>query len=98
MTKLSEKLLAEIQTVEWEVLQPHQDRDALIVVKSGLEIVDAGVAMATDNTELIQSWLENGFLSKPTVEEIQKWSTANYFLKFLIVQPFVLVQEFHVDD
>lgn len=87
-----EKLLDE---AEWEWLMPHAQRDVVVVVNSELDLLDVGVAIASDNTTSVQHWISEQLLNKPSPEQIVEWAgdrTRRRF-KALIVQPYVLVQD-----
>ena len=61
-----------------------------------LDIVDVGVALTEDNTQLVQSWIEDGWIRHPVAEELSDWN-ANKEKEFisLVVPPFVLVRLDH---
>jgi hypothetical protein len=86
--------LAEMVDVAlWEWLSPHAARARVILVGANLDLVDVGVALTEDNTQLVQSWIEDGWLRHPTAEELSAWNT-NKEKEFtsLVVPPFVLVK------
>ena len=93
MSDLSKKLSEELQSVEWDALIPHFERDAVVEVDSTLNIIDVGVALANDNSTLVAGWLQSGHLLKPTKEQSQAWSESKSFFQFIIVQPYVLIQK-----
>jgi len=77
----------------WEWLSPHAARARVILVDVKLDIVDVGIALTEDNTQLVQSWIEDGGLRHPTSEELSIWN-ENKEKEFisLVVPPFVLVR------
>jgi len=86
-----EKLLDE---AEWEWLMPHAQRDVVVVVDPGLDLLDVGVAIASDNTTSVEHWIGEQLLSKPSPEQIVEWAgDRTRRFKALIVQPYVLVQD-----
>lgn len=86
-----EKLLDE---AEWEWLMPHVQRDVVVVVDPGLDLLDVGVAIASDNTTSVQHWIGEQLLQKPSPEQIVEWAgDRTRRFKALIVQPYVLVQD-----
>jgi hypothetical protein len=94
MTKTyREQLSSEVSSAYWEDLASHAERDAILLVRGGISIVDAGAAIAGNDTEQVRRWVENGQLCKPTAPELAEWSadTEKVFI-FLIVQPYVLVR------
>jgi hypothetical protein len=83
-----------VELVAWHWLRPHQQRDALWVVASGLDLADVGAALTRDDAEAVRSWLADGSLHKPDNEQLDHWESEPLQpLAMLIVQPFVLVQE-----
>lgn len=93
-TDLRAELTENLDEAEWEWLIPHAQRDALILVAVGLDILDVGVAIAGDNVSQVETWIDEALITKPSVTQIGEWNTqgAKRF-KTLIVQPYVIVQE-----
>jgi len=77
----------------WEWLSPHAARARVILVGAKLDLVDVGIALTEDNTQVVQAWIEDGWLRHPTAEELSAWNT-NKEKEFtsLVVPPFVLVR------
>ena len=91
---LREKLRSEIDRVSIKPLIPHFERDALFLVDDSLEILDVGIALATDQVEQCSKWLTDNQLVRPTKEQMSSW-TENVLVQhfeFLVVQPFVLAK------
>ncbi|MEX0272362.1 DUF2288 domain-containing protein [Leptolyngbyaceae cyanobacterium UHCC 1019] len=87
--------LAEIlDEAEWDWLAPHARRDLVILVALGLDLVEVGTAIATDDTLQIQRWIDEALIQKPSPAQLSIWN-QNQSKRFqaLIVQPYVLVQE-----
>ncbi len=94
-TALNESL----EQAQWEWLEPHAKRDALIIVSPSLDLVDVGVAIAQDQTQIVQQWIESGQLQKPSANQLSFWKTQpNKSFNALIVQPYVLIQEPPIDE
>jgi len=86
-----EKLARERKVTDWRSLGPHREREALFLVEDGLDLLDAAVAVAGDDTASVAAWLAVGRLRRPTDDEIAAWTEApDTTFEFLIVQPFVL--------
>jgi len=100
MTRDIKTALAEsLEPANWESLQPHAKRDALIIVSPSLDIVDVGSAIAHDETETVQQWIQKELLKKPSANQLSLWNAQpNKAFNTLIVQPYVLVQELPVDS
>lgn len=91
-------LRADLETLldeaEWNWLQPHAERDVVLVVDPGLDLLDVGVAIASDNTTSVHQWITQKLLCKPSGAQLSDWNTdqAKRF-HALIVRPYVLIQE-----
>ena len=94
MQDLKAELTASLDEAEWQWLLPHVRRDSLIVVTPELNIVDVGVAIANNNVTLVENWINEQLIYKPSLNQLADWQT-NLSKRFnaLIVQPFVLIQE-----
>lgn len=94
MSNLQEKLEQDVAQISWQDLQDHARRDAIIVVKEELELSTVAMAIAEDNTTLVQGWIADQSIAKPTSTQLTTWnSTPQKQFTTLIVQPFVIVQE-----
>jgi hypothetical protein len=89
----SEKLVDEIEDVEWHWLRPHLERGALIVVDRDLDLANAAARINADDTVQVGAWIDAGQLAKPTREQIAAWDEEPLrAFRMLIVQPYVLIQ------
>jgi hypothetical protein len=90
-----EEMNATIAEVAWDLLRPHLERDAIILVSSSLDLAEAGHALASDNALQVKHWITVGKVGKPTAGQVATWDAhrqTQHFL-LLIVQPYVLIQE-----
>ncbi|EDX86298.1 hypothetical protein S7335_4001 [Synechococcus sp. PCC 7335] len=78
--------------VSWELLKPHVQRDAVIVVNPQLDLVEAGAAIASNQTQVVERWINEQLIRKPTAEQLVTWNSETKRFLSLIVQPYVLVQ------
>lgn len=88
---LKVKLKDEIEKASWDMLKIHHERGAVFVVDSNLELVDVGASIALDEVNSIKIWLDNEQFKK--LDEIPE--DVDMFvrdIKFLIIQPYVLIQ------
>jgi hypothetical protein len=94
LPNLRDELSEMIDQAEWEWLMPHAQRDAVVIVDASLDLLDVGVAIASDNVTAVQNWISEQQLYKPSPEQLTDWS-SNRIHRFnaLIVQPYVLVQD-----
>jgi hypothetical protein len=92
MTDVKTQLIKDLAPMDWETLIPHAKRDAVIVVDGALDLVEVGVAIAEDNAAIVQNWLSELLLHKPSQEELNGWNAEpEKQFNTLIVQPFVLI-------
>ena len=92
MSDVKTQLIKDLAPMDWETLIPHAKRDAVIVVDGALDLVEVGVAIAEDNAVVVQNWLSELLLHKPSLEELNDWNAEpEKQFNTLIVQPFVLV-------
>lgn len=94
MQDLRTELAESLDEAKWEWLIPHVKRDAVVVVASELDLIDVGVAIANDNVTVVQRWISEELITKPSSTQLSDWNgdRAKRF-NTLIVQPYVLVQE-----
>ncbi len=94
MSDIRAELTATLDEAEWDWLAPHARRDVLILVALGLDLVEVGIAIATDDAPCIQGWIDRALIQKPSPAQLSVWN-QNQSKRFqaLIVQPYVLVQE-----
>lgn len=94
MQDLRAELLENLDEAEWEWLIPHVLRDAVVMVAPELDLLDVGVAIASDNISSVQHWIGEELIYKPSPGQMANWnSDRTKRFNTLIVQPFVLVQE-----
>lgn len=80
--------------VTFDVLAPHLERDAVVLVASTIELVDAAIAVAQDDTDKVRAWIEDGTFRKPSVSERTRWKDQmGREWTSVVVQPFVLIQD-----
>ena len=95
--KLKEDLAKTLDEAEWSWLKPHAQRDAIVMVAQGLDLLVVAEAIALNSSTQVQDWIAQGLLSKPTQEQMDAWDqeSGRKFMS-LVVQPFVLIQDrFH---
>ena len=94
MSDIKTQLSEQLASIEWNLLIPHAQRDALVIVKEQLNLLDVAVAVAEDNSTAVQSWISQQLIYKPSPQDLSTWNSdpKKQFMT-LIVQPFVLVQE-----
>ena len=95
MPDIREQLAENLDVAEWNWLVPHVKRDSVVIIDQKLDLLDVGVAIASDHKSYVENWISQELIYKPTTEQLSTWN-SNDTKKFnaLIVQPFVLVQEY----
>ncbi len=94
MLPTKEELALSLDEAEWDWLRAHLERGGLIVVAPELDLVEAGLEVAGNNTVAIQGWIATGRLAKPSLEQTAAWDmNKGKRFRSLIVSPFVLIQE-----
>ncbi len=94
MAELRAELAQNLDEAEWEWLIPHVKRDSVLVIAKELNLVDVGIAIASDNLTSVQHWVSEQLIQKPSEIQLSDWN-SNLQKRFntLIVQPYVLIQE-----
>ncbi|MDB9317819.1 DUF2288 domain-containing protein [Nodularia spumigena] len=94
MSDLRTELTENLDEAEWDWLIPHVQRDAVIVVAQILDLLDVGVAIASDQIPSVQQWIDQGLMAKPSETQLGNWnSDRTKRFQTLIIQPYVLIQE-----
>jgi hypothetical protein len=92
MADFKTQLMKDLAPMDWETLIPHAKRDAVIVVDEALDLIEVGCAIAEDNASVVQNWLSELLLHKPSQDELNRWNAQpEKQFNTLIVQPFVLI-------
>ena len=90
---MRERLQAILGDVYWSDLRAHAARDALIVVADELDILDVGVAVASDDAPLVERWIQAALLTKPTAADLARWPAEPLStFESLVVAPYVLIR------
>jgi hypothetical protein len=91
---LLEKLKAELMDGTWEDLKEHASRGAVFLVSQDLDLLHVAEKVATDDVSSVSGWLQAGSLIRPSSEQVKSWESApSKSFKFIILQPYVLIQE-----
>jgi hypothetical protein len=92
-SELRDKLRGEMQVVDAKELLPHQRRDALLIVRRDVDILEVALAIAHDKALEVAGLIEEKKVYKPTMGELADWCVdLDLRLQFVILQPYVLAQ------
>ena len=94
MDDIKAKLKTEIEQADWDMLTLHNDNKAVFIVSGHLSLEDVGYALASDKSDFVKVWLDNGELCRPTPAQVDEWSKDKFkkMCHFIIVQPYVLIK------
>jgi hypothetical protein len=94
MTQIKEELALSVDEADWSWLRAHLGRGGLILVDDTLDLVEAALKVASDDTAPIEKWISAGKIGKPSERQIHMWdSDARKRFAMLIISPYVLIQE-----
>ena len=91
---LIEELSAQILVTPFVELEPHLKRGAVILISEDIDLAQTAAWIAEDNKQEISRLLAQGLLTKPTLKDLETWRQDKRFFRMLIVQPFVVAQNF----
>ena len=88
-----EKLAGQIGTAPWSLLEVHAHGDHLILADASLSVLDVATAVANNESETVNAWIEQGLLAKPSLEQWTRFKNEDGMrFQFVIVHPFVIGQ------
>lgn len=94
MENLKEKLASEKEKVKWIALEEHHEREALLIVKGHLDLVDVAVSIAKDDVQKVKEWLASEEIKRPDEEMFNSFKENDQlYFEFIIIQPYVLAQQ-----
>ena len=92
MTSIQKQLQKDRADIEWKSLIPHSQRDSIIFVEEGLDLVEVAVAIAQDEAVKVQAWIAEELIHKPTAQQLSLWNQSpGQLFDAVIVQPYVLI-------
>ncbi len=91
--ELRQKLNLETGKIEWPELQRHFARGSVIVVDSGLDLIEVAVKFIRDDKSRIENWLNAGQIKRANDDHARRWHQADIIFWAVVIAPWVLVQE-----
>ena len=93
MSDIRKRLQGDIAKISWQEIIPHAKRDAVVVINQKLDLLDVAEAIALDNTLVVNNWIADNLITKPSMIQLNDWNNSPE-TKFVtaIVQPFVIIQ------
>ena len=98
-----EKLTRELDETFWDDIRPSIVQGKTILVEKDVSLIDVGVSICNDDTQKVQSLLEDkkisivDITSEEGVATVNKIEKAEVRIRCIIVSPYVLIQEFEGD-
>ena len=65
MEDIRAQLAENLDVAEWNWLVPHVKRDAVVIIHQELDLLDVGVAIASDQTSSVQDWISRELIYQP---------------------------------
>jgi hypothetical protein len=94
MSSTKEELALTIDETEWSWLRAHLNRGGLILVGDTLDLAEAAFKVAADDVAVIEQWVRDGKIGKPSETQILHWNEDKQKkFSMLIISPYVLIQE-----
>ncbi|WP_417660136.1 DUF2288 domain-containing protein [Pseudomonas sp.] len=87
------KLLGQTAPIDWQELQPHFAKGALLWVEPIQDLIEVAQAVVENDTAKVSGWLSAGLVTKMTDEQAESVLTRDPQLWAVVVAPWVLVQE-----
>jgi hypothetical protein len=95
---LRQQINQETAVFPWRELLRYFAGGHCVYVDAGLDLVEVGVQMASNQAGQIQIWLEQGKIAKVSDEQAQLWLEHDANLWTVVVKPWILVQTSPVRD
>ena len=90
--ELRTRLLGETARAPWRELQRFFAQGVVLGVAQELDLIEVGVALATDNTQQFIAWREQGLLDQVSDAQAADWHAGDVRLWTMVVKPWVVVQ------
>lgn len=90
---LHTRINSETGVLAWSELVRFFARGVVIKVAAELDLVEVGHSFATDDSQRVESWLENSLLARASDDDARDWTQREPEFWTLVAAPWVLVQE-----
>jgi hypothetical protein len=84
----------EIEQADWAALKDHQKRGALFIIDKNLKLEEVANAFARDFSSIVKIWLDSKEIQIVDEKMADDFAENEFeeLARFLIVQPYVLMQ------
>ncbi len=86
------KINSETAKIPWRELQRFFAAGKLRLVAPGIDLVEVAYALQQDDTDAVQSWVENAELASVSDDQARQWHAQDAVLWAVVVKPWVLIQ------
>ncbi len=90
---LRAKLNLETAQLDWTALERHFARGSVIKLAPDMDLIDAALHVAENNTATVQAWLSDGRIARAEMSDAGDWHSRQSEFWVVVVAPWVLVQE-----
>jgi hypothetical protein len=90
---LRREYLGQTARIPWRDLQTHYARGSVVLVGSGLDLVEVAVQLGLDNTAQFQQWIDDGLVAAANDRQARQWYEEDRELWAVVAAPWVLVQD-----
>ena len=92
--QLVEDLKKQIDDANWSMLEDHHKKRSLVLIDQSIQLEMVGTCLAMDNSKLLEGWMAEGKVQNVTDDMTEIWMENKdaYIFRFLIIQPYVLIQ------
>jgi hypothetical protein len=90
---LRAKLNLETAQLAWPELERHFARGDVIKVAVGVDLIDAALHIAENNTATVEAWLADRRIARAELADAEDWHARQPMFWAVVVAPWVLVQE-----
>ena len=90
---LRAKLNLETARLGWPELERHFARGDVIKVAVGVDLIDAALHLAENNTATVEAWLADGRIARAELADAEDWHARQPMFWAVVVAPWVLIQE-----
>ncbi len=92
-----EELRTQILIAPHTDMEPHVRRQAFLLLDCRHDLAEVAHKMVLNDQVFIAGLVQSSELRKAAPEDLEIWRQQKRFFRFLIVQPFVLAQDFSPD-
>lgn len=94
MSEMVASFKRDIAEISWRELKIHLQRESIITVAGELDLITVAVAVAEDDSNMVEGLIAAEQLGKPTEAQLKYWEKhQKVSFRMLIVQPYILIQE-----